>query len=165
MILRKLFPGIAALGMLLLSACINVQYVGKHYSPTTSVPIYTKKSQIPVKNYTVMGKAVASAPYQKFSAKKVRAKIQARAEAVGANAVLVTQYEVVPDGMEREDQFLNETPTNIGAVDDDSADGWKELEGNFDYDYSGDLPQGEVETFKRVYRCLFLHYNKSGKKP
>ncbi len=158
--LKKFLPGIAAICMTLLGACVDIQYVGKEYTPTQSAVIYTKKSQIPVKNYTVMGKAVVSAPYKQFSAKEVRAKIIKKAESVGANAVLVVQYEVVPDGQEREDQALDDTPENAWPVDDNSESGIQELNDEFDYDYGGELPQGEVETFKRVYRCLFLRYKK-----
>lgn len=149
------------LTVFLTGGCISVDYVGKSYPATSSVKTFTDKTKIPFK-YTVMGKARATANYS-YSEEEIKNKLASKAEAEGADAVLILTYGIVPDGDCREDQLLDSAPAMGGtADDDDSRDNVKNMEQNFNYRYGqiGRKQQGgmDVQTYKRVITALFIKY-------
>ena len=148
--------------MLLLSSCINVQYVGKTYPAKPSAAIFMNETEIPAKNYTVMGKAIATGSYHDYSAEDLKRRLRKKAMEKGADAVLIIDYEVLPNRYVREDQMLNEKKSNAWSIPDDSGSTITNMRQNFDYGYGdvGKTPENRVKTYKRVYRALFLHYNK-----
>jgi hypothetical protein len=144
---------------LLGSGCINIDYVGKTFPPTTKVKVYQMNAKIR-RPYDVMGKAYATAKYQEYSREEMMAKLEKKAEDAGANAILITAYEIVPSGEVREDQLLDNSPNNAWALDDDSQSSWTRLDQNFDYGYGqiGKQISTDVRTYKRVLKVEFLRY-------
>ena len=68
-------------------ACVNTDYVGKTYAPTTSVDVYY--SMIDVKrSYEVMGKIKAEA-MEGWDSTAMIAELQKQAQARGADAIVV----------------------------------------------------------------------------
>lgn len=152
---------LVVLAAFFVGGCISVDYVGKSYPATSSVKIFTDKSKIPFK-YTVMGKARASANYS-YSEEEIKNKLTLKAEAEGADGILILTYGIVPDGDCREDQLLDSAPAMGGtATDDDSRDNMKNMEQNFNYRYGqiGKKQQDsmDVQTYKRVITALFIKY-------
>lgn len=142
------------------AGCINVDYVGKTFPPTTTVKVYQMNAKIR-RPYEVMGKAYATAKYQDYSREEMMAKLEKRAEKSGANALLVTAYEIVPSGEVREDQLLDNSPINAWALDDNSKSSWTRLNQDFDYGYgrvAGKQISTDVRTYKRVIKAEFLRY-------
>ena len=140
----------------LFAGCVNIQYSGKSYSPTKNVKFFAKKAAIK-KPYTVMGKAVATAP-EHFTTEEVEDSLVSKAEAEGANAVLLVSFAKVKSGEAREDQILNDDAPESWKVDDDSASNWNLLQGTFANTDSPSNSDGEETTYKIIVKALFLKY-------
>ncbi len=148
--------------MLFFNSCMNVQYVGKSFPPTKNAAVYMHESEIPVKHYSIIGKAVATGHYNDYSGDDIKEGLRNKARENGADAVLIIDYEVLPNRYVREDQMLSEKRTNAWSIPDDSGSTIKNMRQNFDYGYGdvGKAPSNRVKTYKRVYRALFLKYKK-----
>ena len=86
---RLLMP--AVLAVLLLTACAHVDYVGRSYPPTTRVDLFFSEREVDAP-YDVMGHVIARAN-DLVSAEKLQAKIMEKAQAKGADAVIITGLE------------------------------------------------------------------------
>lgn len=153
---------VSAVSIAVLSiGCVNVQYIGKSYPETTNIKAYSSKSKVPEK-YSVMGRAVVSAPYSS-SKEEMQDKLISKAEDNGADAVLITGYTIVPTGsVVREDQLTDTAPNDAYASDDDSRGNLRRMNQNFEYGY-GRIGKGggrDSRTYKRIIRAQFLKYQK-----
>jgi len=74
----------------------DVNYMGKTYPATKTVNVYYNKTDLPA-GYTVMGRAIVSAP-EDLSGKQIQDKIVKEAEAAGADAVLIGEAREVQTG-------------------------------------------------------------------
>lgn len=82
--------------LLLVSACAHVDYVGQSYPPTSHVDVFFREREVP-HEYSVMGKVIATAN-DLVSAEKLQAKIVKKAQATGADAVVLTGMERYKSG-------------------------------------------------------------------
>ncbi len=83
--------------LLLTVGCISVKYIGDEYPPTKQVKIFFTKKEVP-KPYKIIGKAIITTP-SGFYVSDIQDEIKDKAEAVGANAVLITSFRQAPSGM------------------------------------------------------------------
>ena len=95
------------LAILLIIGCASVNYVGKSYSPTTSVDVYYSKEEIE-KEYTVLGHAVGSGSI--VSNESIKNKLISEAKNKGADAILITgigKVKAHPDDMNLDENQIN----------------------------------------------------------
>jgi len=150
----------AAAAFLFLNACMHVDYKGEELPATSKAEIFMDKSKI-TQPFKVIGNAMASGPYDKYPLDEMKKALKEKAMESGADAVLVTSHEVIPDDQVRRDQFYSAT---VGkSVNDDSSDDLSRIRQDFDKNY-GQYGQSdnksEVRTYKRVIKAEFLKYCK-----
>ncbi len=145
--------GVSAL--FLLAGCISVSYKGESFPATEKVQLLKGMKKVP-EGYKIMGKVIAHAPSEDFSNGEIINKITSRAEAEGADAVLIQSLEELKTNEVREDEFLDKTPDpNVGWGVDDNFDGdIKKVDDDF-----GDTRKNkkvEVPVYRTVIKALFL---------
>lgn len=154
-------------GMILLTfsvmmcGCLGprIVYKGEHLAPTTTVKVINNQTQL--KDYRKIGKASISGQYQDYSYDELLADLQQKARLVGADAIYIKTYEVVPDGRAREDQTMNTTPNDAWAMDDDSSDGWLNVDQQMTYEYNevgvnSSAMGTDIPIYRRVIKAFFL---------
>lgn len=156
--IRTLLPAAAAL--MFVTACMHIDYKGEMLPATNKVEIFTDKAKI-TQPFKVIGNAMASGPYDKYTLDEMKKALKEKAMESGADAVLITSHEVIPDDQVRRDQFYSST---VGkSVNDDSSDDISRIRQDFDKNY-GQYGQSdkksEVRTYKRVIKAEFLKYIK-----
>ncbi|HJO95421.1 MAG TPA: hypothetical protein QF753_18630 [Victivallales bacterium] len=82
--------------IILISSCsnVNLKYIGQKLTPTEHVKILFSDKDIKEK-YKVIGKAIVTS-YNEINTEKVQNDIINKAEQVGANAVVIRNYNIVP---------------------------------------------------------------------
>jgi hypothetical protein len=157
---------ILALNISIISGCINIKYTGKNYPPTDKVDFFNSRKDIPKKlKYHIMGKAIATAPSNKFSRDEIEDKLVAKAESEGANAVVIVSFIKVRDGSVREDQLNNDSPADDSwTPDDDSTDDWRHQEEFLDLD-TGPNKSTLKATYQTRIKALFLKYDNQEQAP
>lgn len=163
--MKRFFLLSALLIVFSLTGCVSVDYIGETYPPTKNVQIFMEKKQIPWK-YQLIGKAIATAP-DDFTCGDIQEKLQEKARAVGADAILILSFRKVECG---------ETVQNTGC-ETFVGPGWGWGWGYDDY-WDDDMmgpPYSETVVwnptanvsydFETKVRALFLRYiTKNGKK-
>ena len=150
----------AAAAFLFLNACMHIDYKGEVLPETSKVEIFTDKSKI-AQPFKIIGNAQASGPYEKYPLDEMKKALKAKAMESGADAILITSHEVIPDDQVRRDQFYSDT---VGrSVNDDSNDDLTRINQDFSTNYgqfgkSGKSP--EIRTYTRVIKAEFLKYCK-----
>jgi hypothetical protein len=95
---------------LLIIQCAQVNYVGKTYTPTTDIDVYYSEHEIE-KEYTTIGHAMGSGGFL-VSNEKIQEKLIAKARAVGADAVIITEVDkskVIVDDAAQEERHIKAT--------------------------------------------------------
>ncbi len=69
-------------------SCTRIHYIGTTYEPTDAIDIYYSAEMI-TRDYEVIGHASGSADYI-VSGKRIQAKLEKHARAVGADAIIIT---------------------------------------------------------------------------
>lgn len=151
---------------ILTTGCISVDYKSddnKAYTPTENIQFYSKAAKVP-KDFEIMGKAVCSGNYINASKEDIVKKLILRAEAEGADAVLLHEYAIVPAGSVREQQLLNINNSNkIWGEGGRAVSGWSELEKDFAVRY-GTVGKKKSESapstssYRRIIRAEFLKF-------
>ena len=157
---------IALTGLLLVFAvgCINFQYKGAEFTPTEKASIYESKKSIPDQNYLLIGKCVASGRYNEVTREKMYLKLQQEAESKGADAVLITAYQIVPTGIS-EEGLLKQDSVSLWSEGSITNSGWNQLYGDFDQYYGQIGNKNQKSTtplsYTRIVRASFIKYNKN----
>lgn len=165
MILKISAPMLLA-GCVMMCGCLGprISYKGEQLTPTSAVKLIPNTDQL--KNYSPIGKATVSGAYERFSYDELVKDLEKKACAVGADAVYIRSYEVIPSGSERIDQAMNMTPDNAWSSDVDSDSGWSYLQQDMDYQYGEVLGNPNVAmktdtpTYRRVIKAIFLKRKK-----
>jgi len=157
---------IALTALLAFSAtgCINFQYKGAEFTPTEKARIYESAKKIPDQQYLPIGKCVASGRYDEVTREKMYLKLQKEAESKGADAVLITAYQIVPTGIS-ESGLLNQDSVSLWAEGSVTNSGWNQLYGDFDQ-YYGQVGKKNKNiaaplSYTRIVRATFIKYNKN----
>ena len=135
----------------LCSACVNTDYVGKTYAPTTSVDVYYSMSDVK-RSYEVMGKIKAEA-MEGWDSNAMIAELQKQAQAKGADAIVVEDVHT---------QVTGSTTTTSGNTSDKpeyvaTQDGKiKNANSKDSGDYSSTATT--VETRQKVIEAELLKY-------
>jgi len=153
-------------GMLVIFAtgCINFQYKGAEFTPTEKANIYESAKSIPDQNYLIIGKCVATSRYNDVTLEKMYKRLQKEAESKGADAVLITAYQIVPTGIS-ESGLLSQDSVSLWSEGSVTNSGWNQLYGDFDQYYGRIGNKGQKSTtplsYTRVVRASFIRYHKN----
>jgi len=103
-----------------LSGCetVDVNYMGKTAAPTAAAAVFYDKKDVPDNAYTVMGKAIVTAP-EDISGKNIEARIVQEAEKQGADAVLIGEAREVATG-----ETTDWATEGFGPFDEYEGWGW-----------------------------------------
>lgn len=139
------FP-VALLLMLCVSGCMNVNYVGQRFEPTTNVRVFTGEAN---DEYEIIGKATLTAPGS-YTSYEIRQRLVAEAEKNGADAVNIVDSRLEQDGsftVLAADSPGFQPQGRIGANSQEAVDSFGVVEAS---------PPKEVKTYKNVVRAYFL---------
>lgn len=139
-----------------LPACVNIDYEGDKKLPKAGkaeVKAYFDKSQIPAKDYKVMGRAIATAP-SNYTASEVERKLIDSAEKYGADGVLILSIDKIPDGNPRDDQIYNRSAPGWN-VDDSTENGWQFFRSSIE---DAGRKSKDDAAFKVKIKALFLDF-------
>jgi len=144
--------------------CMNFQYKGAAFTPTDKAHIYENKKKIPDQKYILMGKCVVSGRYNEVTREKMYLRLQKEAEKQGADAVLITAYQIVPTGIS-EDGLLNQDSVSLWSEGSVTNSGWNQLYGDFDQ-YYGQIGKKDEKSstplsYTRIIRASFVKYDKN----
>jgi hypothetical protein len=156
---------IALAGLLLLvsTGCMNFQYKGATFTPTSEVNVYEHEKNIPDKSFLVMGKCVVSGRYNDVTREQMYKRLQDEAEKNGADAVLITAYQIVPTGVS-EGGLLNNDSVSLWSEGSVSNSGWNQLYSDFDQYYGQVGKENKSSTplsYTRIVRASFVKYDKN----
>ncbi|MDD5697104.1 MAG: hypothetical protein PHH77_00655 [Victivallaceae bacterium] len=161
--MRKIMVFLAGLLVFAGTGCINFQYQGTAFTPTGQVNIYEHVKDLPDKKYLVMGQGVASGRYDDFTREQIYLRLQEEAEKKGADAVLITAYQIVPTGVS-ENTLLNQDSVSLWSEGSVTNSGWNQLYDNFDQ-YYGQYKQKRNDpvpsSYTRIVRASFIKYDKN----
>ena len=113
------------------TGCVKFQYKGEEFKPTEKANVYEEAKKIPNQKYLVMGKCVASGRYSEVTREKMYRRLQSEAEKLGADAVLITTYQIVPTGF-AEEGLLGGDTTGLWSEGSVTNSGWNQLYNDFD---------------------------------
>lgn len=144
--------------MTILAGCVGFEYDGGTETPETQdVAVFSQPNEIR-RTYRVFGKATASGDYTDISRDRLLAKLKKEAEEKGADAILITEQQVVQESESRSVEARFST-----AADYDGEDGsMRQIQRSMDLNYGryGDSMEN-VKTNARYLRILkaeFLKY-------
>lgn len=155
---------LAGLLVVLMTGCINFQYKGAEFTPTEKANIYESAKSIPDQNYLLIGKCVATGRYNEVTREEIYKRLQKEAESKGADAVLVTAYQIVPTGIS-ETGLLGQDSVSLWSEGSVTNSGWNQLYGDFDQ-YYGQVGKKDAKSstplsYTRIVRASFIRYNKN----
>ena len=155
--IKQSVPFLACLA--LLAGCVNFQYVGETESPSgNEVSVYTDATRIG-RSYRVLGQATASGDYRDVSRDRLLAKLKSEAESKGADAILITEQQVVSKSESRsvEPRF------NTAYDYDGETSNWRQIQRDVDLNYGqirGSLEEVRTNaSYIRIIRAEFLKYS------
>jgi hypothetical protein len=150
------------LSLLILSSCeiVNIKYAGEHLKPTKHVDLFFSKKDIS-KNYEVMGQAYVSSENETVSS-EVENAIKEKAERVGANAVVIQSYNIIPQQASLDGDPGGYDTSSPGYPDQPQPnDYWDSggMGGGIGLDNSVAGPEMEDEYYEEaVAKVLFIKY-------
>ncbi len=142
-----------------LCGCVSFEYEGiREAASTADVRVYTDATKIG-RPYQVLGQATASGNYMDVSREKLQAKLVSEAKQYGADAILITEQQVVPTGVQR-----SSNPKFESAFDyDDTSGSWRQIYKDVDLTYGSyrGTPNGNstLVNYRRILRAEFLKYD------
>ncbi len=150
---------LALCGCLAIGGCIgpDMNYTGKTF-PATAKPAVLKNG-ITLEGYEEMGRCSVSGSYSDYTFEQLEKDVIAKAEAVGADAVYISNKTVVPDGDARLNQLMDTSPTNKMLTDDNSASNVNMLSQQLESRSTAfTKPEsiGPVPIYNRVIQAIFL---------
>ena len=157
---------IALVGLLAFFAvgCMHFQYKGAEFTPTEKAHVYESKKSIPDQKYLLIGKCVVTGRYNEVTREKMYLRLQKEAESKGADAVLITAYQIVPTGIS-EDGLMNQDSVSLWSEGSVTNSGWNQLYGDFDQYYGRIGKKNKKSTtplsYTRIIRASFIKYDKN----
>ena len=148
-----------AAALLALCGCVSFEYEGnREPNPTSDVQVYTDATRID-RPYQVLGRASASGSYLDVSREKLQAKLVSEARKHGADAILITEQQVVSKSESRsvEPRF------NTAYDYDGETSNWRQIQRDVDLNYGqirGSLEEVRTNaSYIRILRAEFLKYS------
>lgn len=156
--IKQSVPFLACLA--LLAGCVNFQYVGETESPSgNEVSVYTDATRIG-RSYRVLGQATRLGRLpRRQPATGLLAKLKSEAESKGADAILITEQQVVSKSESRsvEPRF------NTAYDYDGETSNWRQIQRDVDLNYGqirGSLEEVRTNaSYIRILRAEFLKYS------
>ncbi len=159
MIQRTLILCCAALFALLGAGCISYDYEGtcaENETDADTMKLYTDAKRIP-SEYTELGTATVSGNYQNISRERMIDKLKSKAADCGADAILITEQQVLPVAEDAPSGGAFRTAFNA----DDTNNGWNQLYSDVDQNY-GNIRNKQAATttvYRRIIRAKFLKFS------
>ncbi|MCP4180626.1 MAG: hypothetical protein GY756_22920 [bacterium] len=127
---------------------INLKYIGEDLKPTANAKILFSEKDIKQK-YEIIGKAIVTS-YNEINTKEVQGDIIKKAEQVGANAVIIKNYNIVPG----REHYLSSSSYNEYSPYSQTCDysGW----GNQMFDEG--MTPGKVLEYNYILKVQFVKY-------
>ncbi|MDR0933251.1 MAG: hypothetical protein LBM70_09575 [Victivallales bacterium] len=147
------------------TGCVNFNYRGESSTPSANeAVVFTDATKIG-KSYRVLGEATASGDYRDVSRDRLLNKLKKEAAAKGADAILITEQQVVPQSESRSVE-----PRFNTAYDYDSdSSNWRQIQQDVDVNYGnacGSLEEVSVNArYIRILRAEFLKYTNAAPAP
>ncbi len=144
---------------LLLSGCVDFSYDGRTLPETgNEVAVYTDATTIG-RTYDVLGSASASGDYDRVGRDKLRAKLLDEAKKAGADAILITEQQVVQTASgERSAGGRFSTSFDYN----NESESWQQIYRGVDNEYGSVRDRGAttapVNRYKRILRAEFLKF-------
>ena len=139
------------------SGCMSYEYDGVSAGTNTGkVAVFTDSAGIRTK-YKVLGKATVSGNYREISREKMMSKLTGEAAKCGADAILIVEQQVIPDGE------MSRSVFDTSFSYDDSNRSWNKIDRDVSLAY-GNIrnkpsdPAAQVQSYRRIIRAEFLQY-------
>ncbi len=144
----------------LLAGCVNFEYDGEtESSGPEEVTVFSQANSIR-KPYRVFGKATVSGDYTDVSRDRLIAKLKSEAEDKGADAILITEQQVIPEAESR-----SVKPRFGTAADFDQESGsMRQIQRTMDLDGSMEKVENNAR-YLRVLKAEFLKYTGEKQQP
>jgi hypothetical protein len=154
-----------------LTGCMSVDYepVNENLDlpPTApeAVKVYNNPAKVK-KQYQTIGYCIASGNYRDFSKDAIMKRLREEAADVGADALVIKTYSVVPADSERLEQLTDMQNMNSDVFADGNGrggSGWDRVSENFDSGYGSIRERRTVRTYsyRRVIRAKFITFGKT----
>ena len=162
--MKKSFCILFALAALLLGGCISYDYKGKTempVKPAKEIRIYNDSAKIE-RTYTVLGTATVSGYTQDVSRDRMIAKLRSEAQKNGADAVIVTDQQIVSVNSDSGAQ-----PFTTAFDYDDSSQNWREIYRDVDQNFTNPERSGHNHVnpgaARRIIYAKFIKFDTDGK--
>ena len=139
--------------MTLLAGCVGFEYDGGTETPETQdVAVFSQPNEIR-RTYRVFGKATVSGDYNDVSRDRLLAKLKSEAQEKGADAILITEQQVVQESESRS------VEPRFGTVadHDGEAGSMRQIQRTLDLDGSMEKVENNAR-YLRVLKAEFLKY-------
>lgn len=137
----------------LLAGCVNFEYDGGTEASGTKEAVVFSQADGIRRPYRVFGKATVSGDYNDVSRDRLLARLKSEAEEKGADAILITEQQVVPESESRsvEPRF------GTAADHDGEAGSMRQIQRTLDLDGSMEKVENNAR-YLRVLKAEFLKY-------
>ena len=153
MILLSLMLGFGFCG------CVHFSYTGESFASVPGpAPIFNQPEKVP-RSYEVLGKAMVYGDYQDVSRDRLEKKLAEEAADRGADAVLITTMQVVPNGSLPTIDAEYRTVQTTGAEYTYSMNELqKDFDGGYGQAFSSKPVTPVIREYRRIIRAEFLRY-------
>ena len=147
--------------LLMICGCVRIEYTGKTAEPRNNdvlIVIFSDPAGVG-KKYTVLGEASVSANYREVSRDRMIAKLRDKAAECGADAIIITEQQVVFD-----ENKAGKQGAFRSAFDQNNGQDNKPFADSIDRDYvntdrsSRVNANGSNSCFTRIIRAQFIRY-------
>ena len=148
----------------IISGCISYSYDGKKSAPVRGIDyvrVFNSPGEVK-RTYTVLGTAVVSGYIQDVSYDRMISKLRSEAQKNGADAVLLTDQEIVPVSSDSGSQ-----PFTTAFDYDDSSQTWRDIYRDVDQNFTN--PERTVNNHtnpgadRRIIYAKFIRFDDTKK--
>ncbi|MBE6363283.1 MAG: hypothetical protein E7054_06470 [Lentisphaerae bacterium] len=158
------FAMFSAMAAMMISGCISYSYEGKKSEPAKKIDdvrVFNSVTEIK-RSYTVLGTATVSAYTQDVSRDRMIAKLRSEAQKNGADAVIVTDQQIVSVNSDSGAQ-----PFTTAFDYDDSSQNWREIYRDIDQNFTNPERSGHNHVnpgaARRIIYAKFIKFDTDGK--
>ena len=155
--MKKSIVIFALLALFGFCGCLSYDYEGDKAPSVTdseNIRVYTDKSHAPA-GYRVLGKAQVSGSYQDVSRERMISKLKTEAADCGADAIIITEQQVLPEEGSTERLFQNSSDT------DSSSGSWGQIANDVDVAYGSAFDRSKqtttnISNYRRIIRAEYI---------
>lgn len=155
--MKKSIVILALLSQFVFCGCLSYDYEGDKLpvvAESENIRVYTGNAHLAA-GYRVLGKAQVSGDYQDVSRERMVEKLKKEAASCGADAVLITEQQVLPKGGSTELLYQNR------ADSDSSNSSWGQITNDVDIAYGSAFDRskqttGNINNYRRIIRAEYI---------